>query len=131
MRLGLARLAQETNWGSVAHNLFRAYVNVRSISKDSYSLDAPGIVYKTLKPRQSGVRVPILLDEHKEEPLAMASSRDESKRDDSASQEASASVLLSLKRRELNSLRRAKAMNQQVYNSNISTLSKISRRQGQ
>lgn len=41
------------------------------------------------------------------------------------------SVLLNLKRRELNSLRRAKVMNQQVYKSNISTLSKITRRQGQ
>lgn len=62
----------------MAHNLFRAYDNVRSISKDSYSLDAPGIVFKTLKPRLSGVRVPILLDGFKEEPMPVESSRNES-----------------------------------------------------
>jgi len=98
----------------VAHDLFRAYENVKAInnSKESYSLNAYGKLLKSIRLRKSraGVRVPLVLEDIKNDTICRTpSSRAESKRDDvtESQTDASASVLLNLKRKELSRLRRA------------------------
>ena len=54
-------------WNTVAHNILKAYDKSRFVTKNSYGLDMPLFAKVSQKPMPAGVRVPLLLDEYKEE----------------------------------------------------------------